>query len=396
MHSNKEKRAIIEIVKLCFDNADIDKVKAKLDKCDEESLIELLTDTGISGFIHNKLCQDDKYNPFNLDNTRKLFQRSGVISIRNTIIRDNLMTLCTALNAKNIQYIILKGIPLIERVYSDETIRPTSDIDILINQEQYNEVQSVLDALNYRFPTKKMEKLSPLMTKEWVETKKAEIPFVKRDIPFDITVDLHFDMSLFHDNEFMNQMFDMDSYDFLNNTQIIDMDSFYVSCLNDEIEFIYSVYHYTIQHSFMGLKWLIDICYMITNDKFIINWDRVNELVSNPNLRHSLELCLVIVRDIIGRDAFVEHVDYQFKYPKRLVNYKSLSFVVQSTIKSKILSKSQKLVLPATLLNRFKMLRFYLFERNSIKHRIENDKSTRFDVFQPVKLLFVFVRELFK
>ncbi len=71
--------------------------------------------------------------------------------VRNMVLQDELSRLLSALNNQNIPVIVLKGAALLETVYSDISLRPMGDIDILVRPEHLDQAESIALQQGYGF-----------------------------------------------------------------------------------------------------------------------------------------------------------------------------------------------------------------------------------------------------
>ncbi len=68
---------------------------------------------------------------------------------RNTIISENFKKIAIKASENNIDLILLKGICLINSIYEDIGVRPMSDIDILVKENDIQQITNILESLNY-------------------------------------------------------------------------------------------------------------------------------------------------------------------------------------------------------------------------------------------------------
>ena len=68
---------------------------------------------------------------------------------RNMLLRAHLFNILTAMNEQNIPVIVLKGIPLEESLYDHIGLRPSSDIDLMVEESALAQTEAVLSSLGF-------------------------------------------------------------------------------------------------------------------------------------------------------------------------------------------------------------------------------------------------------
>jgi hypothetical protein len=122
---------------------------------------------------------------------------------QNTVFIENLKAVAAIALKENIKVILLKGISLIGNVYEDIGLRPMSDVDVLVAENDAPRFESLLESLNYVPFIEIKSKLIP-------DTGHFHLPpFVQKDNRVMIEVHTH----IYSDNSPMK----IDISDFLNN-----------------------------------------------------------------------------------------------------------------------------------------------------------------------------------
>ena len=386
MRNSAEKKAIIELIKFCYANTSLESVNKHLERCKDEVLNSLIGEAGLAGIFNYYL--DDNPNIHLSESTKKaLKQYAGMIGIKNSIIAHQLFELAGKLNERRIEYIVLKGIPLVNALYQNDSMRSVSDIDLLIKKEEYEQIKDVLKECGYSFPEKKLMELSERYSQEWVEQERSEILFTKEGKLGERMVDVHLDLNLFGKDDRFNQMFPLNDYDWFADTRNIEIEGEKIRCMAPGSELAHCIAHFAVQHSFMGIKWLMDICQARSCANDLYRLDDVFFL-DNHNLKRAVDITYRLSDEIIGENE--KNSIFAFSLLRK---YRSRLFEDPDSPMGKVKRKLYKAFLPEKLSDRAKFIISYLFEGDSIKHRLGKSENVRFDIFQPFKLCFVYMKE---
>jgi len=388
MKNRQEKKLLFNMIGNCFNPIGLFELERMFKKCDLTALDILIADSGLSGFLYAEYSNIKYKDIIPKTVVYGMRQRAGLIKIKNSIISDNLKNIVEALQKKNIKYILLKGLGTLNRIYEDGAMRAISDIDILIKRDDYNSAADALESLEFYYPEEEMLKTSQIYTKKWVETEWNEIKYVKEDKPDDIAVDLHLSLNLFGGSDFMNGLYPAGRYDWFANTKKVVIDEKGINCLNDEYELLFMIYHFAVQHTFMGVKWLVDICLMLNLEGLQGKFEKALMFNANPEIKRIYSI-------IIGLAGATAGKQYHF-HQKSVPMFKRMVFEDITSMKNKVYSKFVKAYLPVSLKSRLKVLRYFMFEKQSIQHRIENGGESKTDILLPFKLLGVLVSDLVK
>ena len=385
---NVEKKTIIALIKLCYKSINPESVSKLLKKCNVKALNRLIGESGIAGVLYYYLGNSSSLKlP---DSTmRAMKQSAGITAIKNSLLSEQLFLIAKKLNERGIDYIVLKGIPLLNTAYQNDSMRAVSDIDLLIKREQYNEVIDALGECGYYFPEDKMKDVSSLYTQDWVEKERSEILFVKKDIIGESMADIHFDMHLFDREDRFNSMFPLNEIDWFGNTRFVIIGNEEVRCLSPKIDLLYSVVHYSVKHSFMGIKWLLDICQMRSYKAEIYLSSGKTLFESNINFKRMNEITNRLSDSILNPISEKSFLQYDI-----LRKYRARLFLDPNSPIGKVKRKLYKVSYPKKISDRVKFILYYLFEGEAIKHRIKGSEKRRFDILQPFKLCIVYIKEI--
>lgn len=386
---------------MCFGRADVNKLKSLLSRCDLKALDTLTACIGADGFFYYACRMDDENKElFPANYAASILKRTGITAIKNSILKENLLEISAAFSENGIEFIVLKGIPMVERVYHDLSYRAVSDIDILIKKEQYGKAAQLLESMGYFHPTAAMQKLSKSYSKEWAEQEMREIAYEKNALPFPITVDLHQDINLFINSDYMNSLYPMKELDWFAQVTQIELGGQKIPCLSNEFEFLFLVFHFSVQHSFIGMKWLIDICQIIEKSEDKLDWEKIDQAVTNPNMRKLIGLCIVMARRYIGESKPSAQVITRFADKKlsarRYGVFFDLIFEEFSSTKAKVFRRLLKVTMPVAFGDKLGVLMYYLFNKGTIKNRTQFDADNIPRILMPFVLLKIVVSDIRK
>jgi hypothetical protein len=103
-------------------------------------------------------------------------------------LEQEFLTLYTAFEDKNIVLIPIKGVALLEDLYADFPIRPSTDIDVLVREEDVDQGARILEDLGFK------KELEGLKESYW-RKKQYHLVFVKKKCDsFPLIAELHWDL----------------------------------------------------------------------------------------------------------------------------------------------------------------------------------------------------------
>jgi len=94
--------------------------------------------------------------------------------------------LCPALDAAGVAHALMKGPLAQKRLYGDYFVKPSTDVDLLVDAQGYARARDVLEDLGWR--------LSPLCDTAWWRVFLGEQHFSRSTAPYAAIIDLHFRM----------------------------------------------------------------------------------------------------------------------------------------------------------------------------------------------------------
>ncbi|OCZ49452.1 nucleotidyltransferase family protein [Dehalobacter sp. TeCB1] len=189
--------------------------------------------------------------------------------------------------------IFLKGPPLSTRIGEDITLRPSGDIDILVDPEELIKTETLLKELDYRRTSPDFE-LTPKQRKFYF---KKEHHFQYYNEKHAIVVELHWRIRSYHIKGFPSAS--------ELNVQTNVLHGSHVFVMDDTHWFIFLMVH-GYKHKWDRLRWLYDIKEFIMQG---VDWKRIIDAAEN------LELLPILHQTIILLDLL-----YGIEFPDDLLN----------------------------------------------------------------------------
>ncbi|MBI4845531.1 MAG: nucleotidyltransferase family protein [Candidatus Omnitrophica bacterium] len=202
------------------------------------------------------------------EKTAEQFKREfTVICAKNIIFIEQFKKISAAFNAAGIKLVLLKGLFLAGRVYENISIRPMSDIDILIKKDDLSAANEALNSLGYH---------APLDYKDFLpENKKASmnaLMYRGRNVNMP---DVHLHWHLINSTWPLERWVDaVDMRRVWENTEKVNMEGVDFYCLCPEHFLIYLCMH-AFTHSFDRLVLLFDILAVLQYYEDNLNWDLI-------------------------------------------------------------------------------------------------------------------------
>ena len=190
--------------------------------------------------------------------------------IHNEIRIDELKNLSAPFKEADITPILLKGIDLINRVYSDHGVRFLSDVDLLITPEDLPPLTKIMLANGY----------SILKEKKWFGNLN-KITFIKFSCNTEIIIECHTHM-FYHLKEDFREL----EASYIDGYQQLSLEYLLVQLCG----------HLSFQHNFLKAYWLFDIYYLLKAKSEVINWEHVKKLSIKLQLHTSIVQVLWVLK----------------------------------------------------------------------------------------------------
>lgn len=124
---------------------------AALDKFDHQKTYKEAISHGVTGLIHEKISTYSN-NSFPQEFTKALGQYHNNYKILNNFIDAEATKVLKQLKKEQIEVVVLKGFALAYQVYSEPSLRPKTDIDIIIRPQDSDKIKQILQSLGYTNP----------------------------------------------------------------------------------------------------------------------------------------------------------------------------------------------------------------------------------------------------
>ena len=396
MAKHAERKAFEAFLKSCIRGVQSSDLPALLHHTDIHEVDRLVARTGLDGFLMS--CSRITGTISHLPDTlvQGMLKRHGLTMMKNEIIRSHLDEVSRCFNNARIRYVVLKGIQIINRIYPEFSCRSVGDIDIFIHPEDYRSAAALLESSGFSFPDQAMHAVSDVYDKNWVEREMREISYVRPAWPDAIRLDIHLSMEIFRNHEQMNQIFPIGKLDWLSHATVLNIDGLMIPCLDDEYELLHMIFHYSIWHSFMGHKWLVDICRMLQVKADSLDWKKIYDACHCLNLRRLVSLTLSLCASIGGPDLIPEAAKRYFLPVHRSLAYtmaRRIMFKNNTGIRGRFYRKFYNALLPAGFCDKLSVMNYYLFDTSSLKTRLGDKYSKLPAFFFPFILLKVTISE---
>jgi hypothetical protein len=223
---------------------------------------------------------------FPADVLHKLRKKYLANAYRNSVLFHQLMELVGLLNKKNIPVILLKGAHLAEFVYQDISLRPMSDLDILVKEEHLSEVVQTAFSAGYQFfydKQKTKEKSNERYNYDILKYYKHFQPLIYPETK--CLLEIHCFITE------VGSPFQVPVSDLWRFSQPAILNGNTVSLLSPENLIIHLCLHTAYGHLFdFGLGSLYDISQIIDHYGETINWDEVE----HRSMQWGANRCLVL------------------------------------------------------------------------------------------------------
>jgi hypothetical protein len=194
--------------------------------------------------------------------------------IHNEIKISELKHLTSIFQCHNITPVLLKGVDLIHRIYTDYGSRFLSDIDLLIPYHDFNTTKTILLKQGY----------VRLLEKKWFGNRNKAI-FHKVINGCEVIIELHSHLFYHLDN------IDID----LETSPIKGYKQLEINTL-----FVQLAGHYAFQHNFQKLYWLFDLYYLVYIYQDDLNFNKIKHISKLLKLEKSTHQVLWILKNFFN------------------------------------------------------------------------------------------------
>ena len=190
---------------------------------------------------------------------RKLIIQSSKNQFQSMELAAETIKLVKSLETVGVRVLVLKGVALAIQLYDDIGMRPTHDIDLLVNQVDLNEVCYTLKNLGYKSNDYELYQSFTEKQKAIVLQTSNHYKFIKNRT----IVEIHWRLSSFMNSKsnFENQYSD---------SETISISNHKIKIISIKENLIYLSVHGAM-HAWCRLRWLMDIALLLSKKKCVIN-----------------------------------------------------------------------------------------------------------------------------
>ncbi len=230
--------------------------------------------------VYRKIAQFTDIPPDVLDRLKQLDTNNKLKSLQ--FIRETIR-LVKLFIQNDIPCLVLKGMPLASSIYSDISLRPCRDIDLVIDVKDLWRVCNILESIGYT-QNSPVFRLTPWRI-QYMLKHKIEVGFINTDTG--ICIEPHWQISYLKSTTLSS----VSKYEitFYNQT---------ISTLIAEDNFIYLAVH-GATHCFWRLRWLNDIALILKSDNKL-KWDSIRRIAQQAQVTQILHQTLILANLLLN------------------------------------------------------------------------------------------------
>ena len=240
---------------------------------------------------------------------RKLIIQSSKNQFQSMELAAETIKLVKSLETVGVRVLVLKGVALAIQLYDDIGMRPTHDIDLLVNQVDLNEVCYTLKNLGYKSNDYELYQSFTEKQKAIVLQTSNHYKFIKNRT----IVEIHWRLSSFMNSKsnFENQYSD---------SETISISNHKIKIISIKENLIYLSVHGAM-HAWCRLRWLMDIALLLSKKKCVINLKQLSGfelqaiILVQTLLRVSIEISIKDQLKSPIINSAIKAVHYITKYP---------------------------------------------------------------------------------
>lgn len=250
---------------------------------DWEYLIEKSLRQGIIPILHYVLSRKETKAIVPEEAWKKLEETYYSIASANILFKEEFGRAMSSLDEAGIEVIILKGMVLGLVVYSDLSLRPMNDVDVLVHKEDCRRVREKLLQMGYEDQTSGPEDFLKKLAK---------------NVTMDI--DVHTDLLNITRVKTRGKTHKLNIEDFWKRAISIEKDRREWRILSPEDNLLDLCLHLVLHHGFSKLIWAIDIACLIKHYEGVLDWDRFLEECEESGSSRIVYYALLYVKNILG------------------------------------------------------------------------------------------------
>ncbi|MEI6158147.1 MAG: nucleotidyltransferase family protein, partial [Atribacterota bacterium] len=301
MKRSPEELFLLEFVKCCFGNGDLPTLEQHLSQTSWENILPVITAHELQALVYSRLEAGILPVKPPLEVLSHLRSATTQISMHNLIGESEGSRVISRLQEKEIFFLLLKGVPLMEMIYGQSWMRPASDVDILIHPADYSRVESLLlkDGFVHVVPEGFQDRTEDFLI---IQTDFGEMHFFKPTSSLLFNLDVHWRVSGLSTQSPLLTLFPIDTYPWLANPGRGRFGRLSVPRLNNEMLFFHLVFHFALHHHLRGLRTFLDLCSFCSQYGESLDGDFLRHVVPEENCRKIVTLVLMFVRKYTGKD----------------------------------------------------------------------------------------------
>lgn len=381
MKLSVEDEFILEFTKVYFGSGD-HMLNDSFARCDVGRLAEKLVQQGLPAFFFNAVHSGKVNIELPATVLKKWQALSARIALRNTFYEDRGSKLLSGLQEQGVNFIMLKGFAHMVSLYGNTWTRPVSDLDILINRDDYPRLKELLSGMGFSYHAGDNFRGTVAESQEIDEAYYNEAHFRQDTGEMSINLDVHWGVEGMGEGSPLKSLFPIEDYPWRNYTESQVFGSTKVVCLTAEMQFIHNIMHLGLHHRLQGFKWFMDICLLLTEQGHELDWDFIRETVKEPDCRKLVGIMLRLVEDVTAGPTGIPHWREFWSgggLPGEYGHYKSRLFAGGGRAGDYV----TLVLLPVRLRDKLKVISFFLFKKEAVRHwRADGQKGT-LSFFQP-------------
>jgi len=185
---------------------------------------------------------------------------------------------------ERVDVIFTKGVSYLMDVYGDIGLREMADIDLLVRPEDARKVHGILKAQGF----------TPSDGKGDPDDYRAQKLYVRDD---GICLDVH---RSFIGRMLHNRILNMDVNGILERARVLSAGGVRLRTLDIVHTLLYQCLHVSMQHSFSGVRWYVDINEFIRKHEGEISWEEVTGAAGKYRIRKPLYYALLFTKNMFG------------------------------------------------------------------------------------------------
>jgi hypothetical protein len=373
-----EQKFIIECIRAFLGSYDAERLKILYRLTNKKRLNALIGHQNLEGFFYH-LYLHNFFNPITLptDLIQRLKEVSGKNLLANTINDRETLKIVNQLADKNLDYICMKGLSTRSRCYNNDYIKRSTDIDLFIKKGDYGKVKDILLVNGYEIPhnhyTHDFDVRIPF---EEYEKRAYEISFVSKENALKSVIDLQWG---FTRAPLFRELYTIDSLYQFDSTDEIEVEGGRLRVFPLEVAFINMSFHYAFGHGFKGLQWLVEICLFIIKYETKMDFGFIHE-TADVNLKKILGIILMLAYELNATATMSRRQKKVFcldrLLPFEYCLYKRMALKPKSSALYIVSLNLIKILLPYTMNDRLRVMKYLFFNTDSIRHRVDPGKKT--------------------